>query len=304
MCADDIMPDGQLQPEPRADANRAETYQALDADTLPGLYKTIVDSLEEGVLLEDDANRIVFVNPALCRLLDYRPEEMIGRHWKFIVAPDWVPVAEAESTLRRQGISSRYENALLTRHGERVPVISSVLPMYDAPSSGSEGQRRLSGVLTVLTDIRQQKQAEAEMEKRNAQLESVRRVALELSSQLDLDTLLESIVAQAMSLLGGTEGSLYLYRPERDALEWVVAISPNRGLMQGQHIRRGQGLAGTVLESRQPLVIDNYTAWNGRMRALDPYPQGAMVAVPVRWGEEFLGVLTVIHSQSSVFFRG
>jgi two-component sensor histidine kinase len=57
--------------------------------------------------------------------------------------------------------------------------------------------------------------------------------------------------------------------------------------------RRGEGVSGKVWETGQPLIVDDYRTWEGRMIAYDGYAFTAVVAVPIRWGQEFLGVLNV-----------
>jgi two-component system, sensor histidine kinase PdtaS len=57
--------------------------------------------------------------------------------------------------------------------------------------------------------------------------------------------------------------------------------------------RRGEGVSGKVWETGQPLIVDDYRTWEGRMIAYDGYAFTAVVAVPIRWGQDFLGVLNV-----------
>jgi len=69
-------------------------------------------------------------------------------------------------------------------------------------------------------------------------------------------------------------------------------------LHPGIVLRRGEGLAGKVLETDEPLIIDDYRHWEERATIYDDYSFAAIVGVPVRWGqagaeEEFLGVLDV-----------
>jgi GAF domain-containing protein len=137
------------------------------------------------------------------------------------------------------------------------------------------------------------KWAEEEIRQRTAQLEALRQVSLGLTAQLELDTLLRSIVARAVALLGGTSGGLYLYRAEQDMLEWTAIIGPHLA-PTGAVLRRGEGLSGKVWESGEMIIVDGYQHWEGRTAIYEVYPFKAVVGVPVRWGEEFLGVLNVL----------
>ncbi len=131
------------------------------------------------------------------------------------------------------------------------------------------------------------------LQQQTAQLEALRQVGLELVAQLDMDALLHSIVSQAMELMGGDSGGLYLYRPEQDVLEWIVPIGPAATAPVGTILHRGEGLSGKVWETGEPLIVDDYAKWEGYAILWEDYPTAAVVGIPIRWGEEFLGVLNV-----------
>ncbi len=127
---------------------------------------------------------------------------------------------------------------------------------------------------------------------RAIQLDALREVGLKITAQLDLDILLDSIASQALELLGGLAGGLYLYRPERDVLELVTSVGPKRDLAPlGVTLRRGEGLSGKVWATGKPLIVDNYQDWEGRAPQYEGQPVETVVGAPIRWGDEFLGVL-------------
>jgi two-component system cell cycle sensor histidine kinase/response regulator CckA len=144
----------------------------------------------------------------------------------------------------------------------------------------------------VMSDITQRKQAEEAMHRHTEQHEALREVGLELTTQLNLNTLLRSITSRAVGLLEAGSGSLYLYQPDRDVLELAVSVGldPEPGEIV---LRRGEGLSGKVLEAGKPLIVSDYQQWEGRAAAWKDYTFAAVVGVPIRWGDEFLGVLDV-----------
>ncbi len=284
-----------------------------EADRLRAFHENIVQSMEEGIVLEDAMGYITFVNPKTADLLGYAPEELVGCHYREIVAPEGLEKAEEETAKRPLGVVSQYENVLLTKDGQQVTVLTSARPLFEEASGeesaipgqtgeapGQDGKRQMSGVLSVFVDITERKRAEEEIRRRTTQLESLRQVGLELSSQMELDALLHSIVARAAELLGGTEGGLYLYRPDRDVLEWTVSIGPHM-VPTGTVLGRGEGLAGKVWENGQPMVVDDYRAWDGRAAKHEGYSWTSVAGVPVRWGDEFLGVLNVVAEAPGAF---
>jgi PAS domain S-box-containing protein len=139
--------------------------------------------------------------------------------------------------------------------------------------------------------LQRERELGAALRTRTAQLETLRQVSQDLVALQDLDTLLHQIVERAMQLLDGEAGGIYLYRPERDLLEWTVAIG--EGLAPtGTTLERGEGLSGKVWVSDQPQVVDDYATWEGRSTKWPPLP-ATVVAVPIQWGDQFLGVLGI-----------
>ncbi len=150
-------------------------------------------------------------------------------------------------------------------------------------------------------EIAERKRAEETIRQYAAQLEAVRQSGLELTAQLDLDTLLHSIVRRAVELAGGNAGGLYLYHPDQDALKWVVSMGPHQPPV-GTLLRPGEGgISRRVWETGDPFWVDDYQHWEGRAPKYADYPWTAVMGVPVRWGKESLGVLMVLADPPRTF---
>jgi two-component system NtrC family sensor kinase len=111
---------------------------------------------------------------------------------------------------------------------------------------------------------------------------------------------LHAIVARAVKLLKAQEGGFYFYRPDSDDLLVVVAYN-TKSDPHGIVLRRGEGLAGKVLETGQPLAVDNYSQWEGQAAQHAGAEFEAYVAVPVRWGDRLLGIIDVGDAVPRVF---
>jgi PAS domain S-box-containing protein len=138
----------------------------------------------------------------------------------------------------------------------------------------------------------QKRRADTELRGYAERLEMLQQLDLELAAQLDLDVLLHSIVSRAVELVGGDWGGLYLYQPAQKTLRLAVAAGLDQPPV-GCTLAPGEGLAGKVWQSGKPAAVEDYRAWSGRSSIFDGLDLHAVVAVPIRWGQRFLGVLDI-----------
>ncbi|NIV38587.1 MAG: GAF domain-containing protein, partial [Anaerolineae bacterium] len=161
-------------------------------------------------------------------------------------------------------------------------------------------QGEVTAIIEYVQDITERVEARLVLQEKTEYLEALRQMSLELASQLNPDTLLQSIVARAVELLGGAVGGLHLYRPRRDLLELAV-VSGIEPSVLGTTLRRGEGLAGKVWEKGEAIIVPNYQLWKSRAEVYADLPYAAMVGVPICWGDEFLGVLAVLSEEMGIF---
>jgi PAS domain S-box-containing protein len=216
-----------------------------ETDSLRAFNENIVQSMEEGILLEDGGGHITFVNRRMAELLGYNPEELTGQHWKTIVSPEVMAKVEEETAKRPQGIASQYETALLTKEGHPVPAIVSATPFCDEGS--------FAGVLCVYTDITDRKRQETRLQ------EYLSTVTNNLARHTSLEGLYKFIVEAGTKFLSARDCSLFLASDEDgDALELVaaMALSPRADRLRVA-IGTGPrcGLVSHVAETCEPVRL-------------------------------------------------
>jgi len=163
----------------------------------------------------------------------------------------------------------------------------------------SRSDQKLTDEISVLKQrIRELEQTSSEKireenERRARQLTVMHETSVELTAELNLDELLHSIAQRALNLIGGAACNCYLYNPQADLLERVA--SAGTALIPSQKTRhRGEGMVGQVWVKGTPLLVNDYASWSGRSRAYDSFPSRTLVAAPLRWGTEILGVLNIM----------
>jgi signal transduction histidine kinase/ActR/RegA family two-component response regulator len=67
----------------------------------------------------------------------------------------------------------------------------------------------------------------------------------------------------------------------------------------GLRLRLGEGVAGRVAQTGQPMRIDDYSTWESRSPKFDDTPIHAVIEVPMLYAGELIGVLTADESGDS-----
>ncbi len=113
-----------------------------------------------------------------------------------------------------------------------------------------------------------------------------------LSAETDLNTMLQVIVVNAKKLLNSASSGMYLFIPASNELE-LTKLDPDIYLKIGTRLQMGEGVAGRVAQTREPLRIDDYFTWEGRSQKYENQTIRAVLEVPMLYGGELIGVLTV-----------
>ncbi|TFG14851.1 PAS domain-containing sensor histidine kinase [Candidatus Thorarchaeota archaeon] len=116
-------------------------------------YRTLVETMNDGLSIDDEKGRIVYANNAFCDMLERDPEEIIGHGWIEFTKEKDSKFVESKREERKAGISDHYELKWETKSGKVVPTIVSAMP-YFSP------ENEFLGTFAVVTDISSQKEAE------------------------------------------------------------------------------------------------------------------------------------------------
>lgn len=146
-------------------------------------------------------------------------------------------------------------------------------------------------------EITERERAEAEILNRTETVTALYETTRDLSVEHDLPNLLQTIVERAVRLLDAEGGGLYLCEPEKDQVRCVVSYNTLVDYT-GTVLKYGEGSAGRVAQTGEPLVIDDYSTWEGRAAVYDDdtKPFRAVLSVPIKWQEDIIGVLHALES--------
>jgi PAS domain S-box-containing protein len=124
--------------------------------------------------------------------------------------------------------------------------------------------------------------------------DALREVIEHISAELDLDRLLEKILADAVDLLGGDAGAFGLI-DRASGISRIGTINNMPAEILHAVIHAGQGLTGTILETGQPVLIDDYA---GQGNVPTEPALHSCLGVPVYRGDELVGTFFVGSTQA------
>ncbi len=149
-------------------------------------------------------------------------------------------------------------------------------------------------------------QAMQELTLQRDRAEALYRITSELGASLELERVLQRALQLFADVMGVEHGTITLVDQETGHLHLRASLQRKPGLIplnERTPLRRGFGLAGWVLEHRQPVLISDITTdprWvttDGQ----DPHIRSVVAAPLSVGGGDILGVLTLGHPQVGYF---
>ena len=122
-------------------------------------------------------------------------------------------------------------------------------------------------------------------------------VARLLNSSLELKAVLRRLLDGLDRLLGPSKWSLLLH--DRDDLVFTLVRGEAEQMLVGQRLCRGEGIAGWVAQRGETLLIPDVAVdprFSPRMDEATRFATKSILAVPLRTGDQVIGVIEVINA--------
>ncbi len=145
--------------------------------------------------------------------------------------------------------------------------------------------------------------AERAYHRQNVALMALHETSLGLIDKLDKEELLENILDRAASLSGTAHGYIYLLEPGEKQMQMRVGMGFFKGQL-GRRVVLGQGMGGRVWQAEEPLLVEDYQSWPGRIpdKVLDGLR--SIVGIPLKYDRRVLGVIGLAHVEADKQFSG
>jgi PAS domain S-box-containing protein/putative nucleotidyltransferase with HDIG domain len=121
-------------------------------------YRTLVETMRDGLMAIDANAVITFVNLAMCRMLGYRSEELVGRNLEMLYDEENWAIIQSHLAKRYRGISSSYEVHVTAKNGRQIPILISASPLLSKDGA-------FMGSMAIYTDLTEIRRAEGRLRK-------------------------------------------------------------------------------------------------------------------------------------------
>lgn len=137
-----------------------------------------------------------------------------------------------------------------------------------------------------------------ETEKRAKQLATLNELTRQLSSNLELEPILENVLKNSVDILNCEAGSLLMVDEETDELVFRLVIGPVAGELTNKRIPKGAGVVGKSVKTRQPVISNNVAEtpdWFSKTDKQTGFTTRSLLVVPLIVKDEVLGVIEVLN---------
>ena len=255
-------------------------------------FRTVFELAPIGITLVSPGGRPIRANRAFQEILGYSEEE-----FRNMVITDFTHTDDVRKSwqLIRDVVEGgrdtfTWDKRYRRKDGELVWGRVAVSSVED--SSGESRQ-----LIAMLQDISDRKRTEETLRRRAKELDTLQATVLDITTRHELPALLETVVRRAARLLGASGGGLYLCDPDREEARCVVSYNAPRDYTDVV-LSYGEGAAGVVAATGEPLIVDDYRTWSRRAPVYEEeQPFGAVLSAPMIWEGEVTGVIHVLHDE-------
>ena len=148
------------------------------------------------------------------------------------------------------------------------------------------------------------------VERKAERLNTLMEMSAILSSTLDLDELISVVMEKAKSELNAEACSILFYDKEKERLEFKGAICEDEKISEGLQkegtVEIGQGIAGEVARTLQPVFLEDVridNRFSQEAERFEGFPVKGLIAVPLVGRSGLIGVAEILNPRRKDYDR-
>ena len=166
-------------------------------------YRTLVEKMNEGIIMVDNNEVIEYVNRRFCEIVGFTYKELVGKHGQEILVHDMVSRDRIKNMVqfRKEGLSSKYEVRYKRKNGVWIDVSVNGTPLYSEDG-------KLRGSMGIVTDVTEARVAEHALLKSEEKYRTLVEKMNEGVLRLNVDDVIEYVNARFCEILGYSKKDL------------------------------------------------------------------------------------------------
>lgn len=140
-------------------------------------YRMLVETMNDGLVWQDENFIIIYVNDKLCQMLGYGKDDILGSPIIDFIDKAQLIIFQEQMFHRKQGEPGHYQLIWTCKEGDKLPTIVSAQPIF-----GETGD--FMGSFGIVTDISHLKEVERALKERETELQIKTNYLEELNSAL------------------------------------------------------------------------------------------------------------------------
>jgi PAS domain S-box-containing protein len=267
-------------------------------------FRALIEHATDIIVVLDARSRVIYTSPSARRLFGDSPLDRLDDLLAVYVNPeDAARLGAILSTIQQQPGAQISLGECLVRlaDGGWHTLAGTVTNLLDNPA--------VQGLVVNAYDVTPQTRAAEAAERlfvaeqRHARELGLLNNAMHMmTSSLDLQQVLTAIISELKHVID-SEGLSVLLR-DGDSLTFAAASGPGAGILLGTHIPLSAGVAGAVLQSRTPTLIENVQRDERFYDGVDRqsgFSTRSLLAVPLIAGDQVIGVMEAVNKVDGSF---
>src|SRR5919199_323726 len=247
------------------------------------LLQAVIQGTTDAVFLKNLEGRYLLINPAGARMLGIAVEDAIGKDDTALIQPEIAyKIKENDQKVVSSGQTQVYEEVFI--RGEQERTYLSTKDIYQNP------QGEVVGLIGIAQDITEQKQLLDILQREKEDLAALSTVTTNGISTLNLEELLQVLLRRIVEVMRADAAVILLKKDNQLYVRSSIGIDAE--FRSNYVVEIGEGFAGTIAATRQPLYIEDAQT-DSRIIAIKPGKIRSMLGVPLQRQDELVGVLHV-----------
>jgi PAS domain S-box-containing protein len=270
--------------------------------------KAVIENAPEGIVVVDDASRVILANPAADHIFGQRisyGRELGRQHNRRLAHPDGTPFEPGEIPLTGAALAGEVQTdlevSLQLPGGLRRDLLANTAPIRDR-----RGQ--IAGAMIVFQDITQRKEMEKALRRHNRDLNLMNRISQALTANLDLPQVIDQLLEATAEIVGAEGSAVWLWDgSEHRRLSCQGTVwNGQRETVSPPSLEPGQGLAGWVALHGESIAVPDVRLDPRFSEDIDKrtgLETRSALAVPLRGREGIIGTLEAVNKREGTFDR-